>query len=182
MPEIGVTNVLGTVTYRQELALDTLAETFSERPEISNVVYEPAENHWLQTWFRPDDTYVAFYRSGRCSIAGARSIEHLYEVAERVNQLMRDLLEFEYEPEVKIDSIVATADLEIELPLNLLAIQFGMDKTEYEPEQFPGLIYRGMDHVVLLFASGTLVCTGLNDLDRVVDAVEDLVSQVQSVV
>jgi transcription initiation factor TFIID TATA-box-binding protein len=46
----------------------------------------------------------------------------------------------------------------------------------YEPEQFPGLIYR-MDEpkvVILLFASGKLVCTGAKKEQDVFDAVQKL--------
>jgi transcription initiation factor TFIID TATA-box-binding protein len=46
----------------------------------------------------------------------------------------------------------------------------------YEPEQFPGLIYR-MDEpkvVILLFASGKLVCTGAKQEQDVYDAVQKL--------
>ena len=51
--------------------------------------------------------------------------------------------------------------------LNALAIGLGLESTEYEPEQFPGLIYRPSeaDSVVLLFASGRVVITGSPDLD-----------------
>lgn len=102
MPSIDIANVVGMITYQQELALDALADTFSKRDEITSVTYDPAENHWLQTRFAPDGTYVAFYRSGRCSIAGGRSIEHFHETADRVIDVMQDLLEFEYEPRVEV--------------------------------------------------------------------------------
>ena len=78
MVEPTVVNVVGTITYQQEIALDALADTFTRRGEISDVTYEPAENHWLQTRFAPDDTYVAFYRSGRCSIAGGDTVVRKY--------------------------------------------------------------------------------------------------------
>ena len=46
----------------------------------------------------------------------------------------------------------------------------------YEPEQFPGLIYRMQEPkvVILLFASGKLVCTGAKQEQDVYDAVEKL--------
>ena len=46
----------------------------------------------------------------------------------------------------------------------------------YEPEQFPGLIYRMQEPkvVVLLFPSGKLVCTGAKKEQDVYDAVEKL--------
>lgn len=143
MAEFEIANVVGTITYQQELDLSTLAETFSQRNEINSVTYEPAENHWLQTRLAPDDTYVPFYRSGKCSIVGATSPEHFEEMVERVNSLMRELLEFDYEPTAKIKNIVATAELDTILPLDALAVGLGLEQTEYEPEQFPALMYRG---------------------------------------
>lgn len=174
MAEVTVANVVGTITYQQEIALDALADTFSTRDEITDVTYEPAENHWLQTRFAPDDTYVAFYRSGRCSIAGGNSTEHFHEVTQRVNQVMEDILQYEYEPIVEISNIVATADFGSQLPLEALALELGMEQVEYEPEQFPGLMYRESDHVILIFASGKVLCTGLTNLTDVADAVDDM--------
>ena len=175
MTELEVANVVGMITYQQELDLAALAETFDERDEITDVTYEPADNHWLQTRFAPDDTYVAFYRTGRCSIAGCRSIEHFETMVDRVNAVMRELLDFEYEPAAEISNIVATSDLGSPIPLELLTV-------EYEPEQFPALMYRGADHVILVFASGKLLCTGLTNLKAVSEAVDDLRGRIQAVV
>jgi transcription initiation factor TFIID TATA-box-binding protein len=180
--ELEVANVFGMITYQQELDLAGLVETFDERDEITDVTYEPADNHWLQTRFAPDDTYVAFYRTGRCSIAGCRSFDHFEMSADRVNVVMRELLDFEYEPAVEISNIVATSDLRSPIPLELLTLELGMDAVEYEPEQFPALLYRGPDHVNLVFASGKLLCTGLTDLEAVSEALDDLVGQIQAVI
>ena len=177
-----VVNVVGTITYQQEIALDALADAFSRRGEITDVTYEPTENHWLQTRFAPDDTYVAFYRNGRCSIAGGNSVEHFYEVADRVNTLMREILQFEYEPTVEISNIVATADIGTSIPLEALTLELGMEQTEYEPEQFPALMYREEDYVMLVFASGKLLCTGLTDVADVTDAIEQMESRLRAVV
>lgn len=182
MVEPTVANVVGTITYQQEIALDALGDTFSRRDEVTDVTYEPGENHWLQTRFVPDDTYVAFYQSGKCSIAGCNSVEHFYEVAERVNNVVRDILELEYEPTVEISNIVANWDTGSSVPLEALTIELGMTQTEYEPEQFPALMYRKENYVILVFASGKLLCTGLTDLDDVTDAIEDMVSRLQAVV
>ncbi len=66
------------------------------------------------------------------------------------------------EPEVKVQNIVASADLGVDLNLNAIAIGLGLENIEYEPEQFPGLVYR-LDNprvVVLIFGSGKMVVTG----------------------
>ena len=180
MADFEIANVVGMITYQQELELSALAETFEERDEISSVTYEPAENHWLQTRFAPDDTYVPFYRSGKCSIVGATSPEHFDEMVERVNTLMQELLEFEYEPTAEIKNIVATAELD-EIPsLEAIALGLGLEQTEYEPEQFPALIYRGGDSVLLVFSSGKVVCTGLTDLEQISSAIEDVTAEIET--
>lgn len=178
MVEPTVVNVVGTITYQQEIALDALADTFARRSEICDVTYEPAENHWLQTWFAPDDTYVAFYRSGKCSVVGCTSIEHFHEVVTSVNEVMRDILHFEYEPKVEISNIVATYDVGFSIPLEALTLELGMTDVEYEPEQFAALMYRKNNYVILVFASGKLLCTGLTDIEKISNALEQMKSRV----
>lgn len=182
MPNFEIVNLVGMITYRQELDLAALAEAFRDREEITSVTYKPGENHWLQTRFVPDDTYVAFYRSGRCSVVGCESIEHFDTVVEQVNDVMRDLLGFEYDPAVEVSNIVSTADFSTDIPLEALTLELDMERTEYEPEQFPGLMYRDSEYVLLVFASGKLVCTGLTDLDTVSEAIENMASRIQTVV
>jgi len=77
-------------------------------------------------------------------------------------------------PEMKIQNIVASANLGGLIDLERSAYSLG--RTMYEPEQFPGLIYR-MDIpkvVILLFASGKLVCTGAKQEEAVYEAVTKL--------
>jgi transcription initiation factor TFIID TATA-box-binding protein len=172
--DLEIANVVGWISYRQELDLAALADTFATRSEITSVTYEPAKNHWLQTDFAPDDTYVAFYRSGRCSITGVDSVEHFEDVVGRVNTVMRDLLEFDFTPESKVSNIVVTTTLNRNVHLEAVALQLGLEHVEYEPEQFPALIYRDSesDAVILVFSSGKLLCTGLSDLDSIAKAVK----------
>jgi transcription initiation factor TFIID TATA-box-binding protein len=162
------------ITYQQELDLSALAETLKQRPEINSVTYDPLNNHWLQTRFASDNIYVPFYRSGKCSITEATSPRHFINMIDRVNALMRELLKFECEPTTEIKNIVATAELDSMLYLKTLAIVLELEQTEYEPEQFPTLIYRGGESVVLVFSSGRIVCTGLTDLSKISSAVNNM--------
>lgn len=180
MAEFEIANIVGMVTYQQELDLPLLAETFEQRPEINSVTYEPAENHWLQTRFAPDDTYVPFYRSGKCSIVGATSPEHFEQIVRRVNTLMRELLEFDYEPTAEIKNIVATAELDSLPPLENIAVGLSLEQTEYEPEQFPALIYRIENAVILIFASGKIVCTGVTNCNLIFSYINKVSEQIES--
>jgi transcription initiation factor TFIID TATA-box-binding protein len=73
-----------------------------------------------------------------------------------------DVIENATDEWFSVQNYVCTEDLGQTLDLNALSIGLGLERTEYEPEQFPGLIYRpdGQDGVVLLFATGRIVITG----------------------
>jgi transcription initiation factor TFIID TATA-box-binding protein len=94
---------------------------------------------------------------------------------------MRDLLEFDYEPKLEVSNIVATAKFDLTISLEVLAIHLGMESAEYEPEQFPALLFRGTDHTILLFSSGKAVCTGLTDLSDISGAIDKMASRINSV-
>lgn len=72
-------------------------------------------------------------------------------------------------------------DLNHELDLSAIAVLLGIENTEYEPEQFPGVIYRENDRItMLLFSSGKFVVTGSTSYGQALSSVErllDLFSQ-----
>ncbi len=85
-------------------------------------------------------------------------------------------------PEITVQNMVATVDLGARLKLDSIAITLGLENVEFEPEQFPGLVYRVRDPkvVMLIFSSGKVVCTGakkIPDIDKAVNIlIEDLKS------
>ena len=68
---------------------------------------------------------------------------------------------------MNIENVVASTSLGQELDLN--AIEDALDGAEYNPQQFPGLVYRLKEPktATLLFRSGKVVCTGAKSLDDV---------------
>jgi transcription initiation factor TFIID TATA-box-binding protein len=66
--------------------------------------------------------------------------------------------------------------------LNAIAIGLGLENIEYEPEQFPGLVYRISDPkvVILLFGSGKLVVTGGRKPEDMVNAVDQIVEELKN--
>jgi transcription initiation factor TFIID TATA-box-binding protein len=82
-------------------------------------------------------------------------------------------------PEVVVQNMVATASLGTDL--NLDAIAVSLDNTEYEPEQFPGLVYRMSDPkvVFLLFGSGKIVITGAKSLEEAERAADNIVKSLK---
>ena len=82
-------------------------------------------------------------------------------------------------PNIKIENVVASTSLGEQLDLQAIAL--ALDGAEYEPEQFPGLIYR-LDSPKddgLLFGSGKLGCTGARKPSDVGDAVQKIMEELQ---
>src|SRR5437879_11888571 len=81
---------------------------------------------------------------------------------------------------IKIENVVASTSLGEELDLQAIALALG--GAEYEPEQFPGLIYRLKEPktATLLFRSGKVVCTGAKSLEHVKKAIEIVAKQIEA--
>jgi transcription initiation factor TFIID TATA-box-binding protein len=75
--------------------------------------------------------------------------------------------------------MVASGSIGMDLNLNALALE--LENTEYEPEQFPGLVYKlpGTRATFLLFSNGKIVCTGTRSESKLREAVDKLVKVLQ---
>jgi len=114
---------------------------------------------------------------------GAKSLEHVKTAIDLVTkQIAAAGVPVNKDHEIVVQNIVATSDLGAPIDLNAIAISLGGGKVEYEPEQFPGLVYR-IDEpkvVVLLFGSGKLVCTGARRPSDVEKAVEKITAELKA--
>ena len=81
---------------------------------------------------------------------------------------------------IKIENIVASAAFNVRLPLEEMIKH--LEGTEYEPEQFPGLVYRIKDPkaAILIFSSGKIVCTGARSITDVRKAVEKVAAMIRT--
>ncbi len=65
-------------------------------------------------------------------------------------------------PVIKIENIVVSAALHAEI--DLYALSKNVKAVDYEPEQFPGAIFKVAEPkaVIILFKNGKMICTGTN--------------------
>jgi transcription initiation factor TFIID TATA-box-binding protein len=120
------------------------------------------------------------FGSGKVVLTGAKSVDSLSKGLE----LLRDLgIDIPKKPDYKIQNIVTSADLAMPINLNKIAVGFNLDRIEYEPEQFPGLVYRleVPKVVVLLFGSGKLIITGGKQPEDAKKAVVKIISDLRSI-
>ncbi len=157
-PLITVQNVVATSTIASSL---NLIDVFKALDEGST--YEPETFPGLVYHLKDPKTATLIFSSGKLVCTGAKSVPEMRRAIGMVlDRLIGAGFEVDEHPLIIVQNIVATSDLEMRLNLNKLVITLGMENVEYEPEQFPGLVYRVHDPkvVALIFSSGKVVLTG----------------------
>jgi len=122
------------------------------------------------------------FNSGKVVLTGAKSLDILDRGLALLSDMLRGLgVEIDGTPTYKVQNIVTSADLGSTINLNKIAVGFNLNKIEYEPEQFPGLVYRLDDPkvVLLLFGSGKLIITGGKQAQDAERAVQRIMSDLQ---
>lgn len=178
MPEI--VNVVASGSLGRELNLRPIVEDINAI-EISS---QGSEYKTPTAYIRQyeDRPLVALYESGSYHISGAKSVE---EAEESKNWLIDELDRMgveDVDETFAIKNVVIVADLEESVNLNKLVIQFGLEQVEYEPEQFPGMVYRPdeKDSVFLIFASGRVIIPGSSSAEIGFEAFDWLVDKIQT--
>ncbi len=176
MPNIKIENVVASTSLGEQLDLQAIALA------LDGAEYEPEQFPGLIYRLKEPKTATLLFRSGKVVCTGAKSLDEVKLAISKVSkQIGRAGIEIKIEPKIEVQNIVASSDLGQEINLNAIAISLGLEKVEYEPEQFPGLVYR-LDSpkvVVLLFGSGKLVCTGARKPSDVGDAVQKIMEELQ---
>jgi transcription initiation factor TFIID TATA-box-binding protein len=166
---IDIQNVVSAATLKQKVDLNAVVKS------LPGVEYRPEQFPGLVFRLKRPKTATLIFNSGKMVCTGAKSEkESRRAVMTVVKELKKIGIIIVSKPELKVVNIVASAALGGTIDLEKAVSTLG--KTMYEPEQFPGLIYR-MDEprvVILLFASGKLVCTGAKKEQDVYDAVHKL--------
>lgn len=166
---VKIENIVATVAVDQTIDLEYLDKV------LPNVDYDPDQFPGLV--FRLDSPKVTalIFRSGRMVVTGSKSTLDLIKAVKKIVKiLIKHNVPITSKPRIQIQNIVASVSLGAEVLLEKVA--FLLENTMYEPEQFPGLIYRMEDpHVVLLvFSSGKMVVTGAKSEEEVFLAVRNI--------
>ncbi len=149
---------------------------------LEGTEYEPEQFPGLVYRVREPKAATLIFSSGKVVCTGARSIEDVKRVIKKVIDAIKNAgLGNPTKYTVQIENIVASAKLKSSL--NLDKIAFEVEESEYEPEQFPGLVLRMRNPKVafLLFSSGKIVCTGARKIKDVEAAVEMLSNKLKSI-
>jgi len=159
-------NTVGSGLLNREFDLSVVAT------ELGSVAdFDPDKYPGMYLRFSEDSPLVTVYRTGKYIVTGADSVDELHEFNEKLIDLFCDneIIERGDVEWFRVQNLVCTTSFDQDLNLSALAIGLGLEQTEYEPEQFPGLVYRNpdFDSVILIFSTGKAVITGSSDLEDV---------------
>ena len=166
---INIENVVASATLKQTIDLNSVVKAFP------GVEYRPEQFPGLVFRLKKPKTATLIFNSGKMVCTGAKSEQQAKKAVRKVVQeLKNNGILIVGKAAIKVQNIVASASLGGKIDLEKSA--YTLSRTMYEPEQFPGLIYRMAvpKVVILLFASGKLVCTGAKREEEVYDAVNKL--------
>ena len=162
-----IENVVATVVMEitEKIVLTKIARKFEDTE------YNPERFPGLIMRIKEPKSTFLIFSTGKMVITGLRRADEASAGVKKVVKYIKKAGINVSNPEITIQNIVASGDLHTFIDLNLAAIL--MDNAMYEPEVFPGLIYRMKDPktVFLIFSTGKIVCTGAKNKESVKDAV-----------
>ena len=174
--EYKIQNIVATTSLEKPVPLTKLART---QP---NTEYNPETFPGLVLRIKEPKSAVLVFSSGNLVCTGTKSLTQVRKVIDEViKQLKKVNVKITITPKITVQNIVASGTINLQLNLNYLALE--MENTEYEPEQFPGLVYKleESNATFLLFSNGKLVCTGTKNKQQLEDSMNRLLKNVKNI-
>ena len=171
-----IQNIVATTSLQKDVPLTKLAKT------LPNTEYNPEQFPGLVLRVKKPKSAVLVFSSGNLVCTGTKSIAQVKEVVrEVIKQLKKIGVRVTITPKITVQNIVASGSINVNLNLNYLALE--LENTEYEPEQFPGLVYKLIEPnaTFLLFSNGKLVCTGTKNRAQLEDSMRQLNKKIKEV-
>ncbi|MDN5338903.1 MAG: transcription initiation factor TATA-box-binding protein [Euryarchaeota archaeon] len=139
--------------------------SFERLPELPDTNYRYNPENYHGAYILLSRGKATIYRSGKYIIYGLASLDEVDTSYREFLTLISPLIDPSLASPPEVRNIVGMDDFQIEIPLSRLVVALRMEQVEYEPEQFPGLIYRGDAGTALIFSSGKVILAGFKDLD-----------------
>lgn len=174
--EIQVVNIVVSTSLEHDVPLEKMAAT------LSNTEYNPEQFPGLVLRIKDPKTSALIFSSGKVVCTGARSMDKVHESIQKIIKSLEKIgIHIKIKPVINIQNIVASGAVGMDLNLNSLAMK--LDNIEYEPEQFPGLVYKldAAKATFLLFSNGKVVCTGTKSEEEVHKALDMLIVNLKKV-
>jgi transcription initiation factor TFIID TATA-box-binding protein len=173
---IRIVNIVVSTSLEHDIPLEKMAAV------LPNTEYNPEQFPGLVIRIKEPKTSALIFSSGKVVCTGARTLEKVDEsIAKIIESLKKINIDIKIKPKIVVQNVVASGSIGMDLNLNKLAMK--LDNTEYEPEQFPGLVFKLAEAkaTFLLFSNGKIVCTGTKSKEQVFLAINKLIEVLKKV-
>ena len=172
-----VQNIVATASLGTKVPLVKLVRS------QANTEYNPEQFPGLVLRIKKPKSAVLVFSSGNIVCTGTKSVKQVADVITQVIKQLRKInIKVKEKPKIDVQNIVASGSIKLVLNLNELALK--LENTEYEPEQFPGLVYK-LDEppaTFLLFSNGKLVCTGTKNRKQLDEAMKKVLKNTKEAI
>ena len=173
---IRIVNIVVSTSLEHDIPLEKMAAV------LPNTEYNPEQFPGLVIRIKEPKTSALIFSSGKVVCTGARTLEKVDEsIAKIIESLKKINIDIKIKPKIAVQNVVASGSIGMSLNLNKHAMK--LDNTEYEPEQFPGLVFKLAEAkaTFLLFSNGKIVCTGTKSKEQVFLAINKLIEVLKKV-
>jgi len=175
MLKIEIHNMVITVQFSDRIDLDKLAVKLPCGAE-----YFPDNFPGLVYRMKKPRASFLIFSSGKATCTGAASEKYAKEAIENMSKLLKDMGVDVKTPKIVIQNIVASTKLDTRLDIDKMA--FELENSEYEPETFPGLVYKMKGSVTfLIFGTGKIVCVGARSIKDIKESFDLLVKKLREI-
>ena len=169
-PNTKIVNIVISTSLEHKVPLERLIM------DLPNTEYNPEQFPGLIMKIREPRASFLIFSSGKVVCTGTKSLDEVELALERLVEYMKKVdVNVEIKPKIRVENVVASSDIDMKLDLNEIAVK--LTNVEYEPEQFPGLVYKINDETgatFLIFGNGKIVCTGTKSDKDVHVAIKNL--------
>jgi transcription initiation factor TFIID TATA-box-binding protein len=168
--KLTIVNIIASTRIKGEIDIEPLSQ------ELPHAQYNPEIFSGL-IYRKVGQPTVIMFASGKVSSHGAKSEREAKQVIARVVREIADrgriIGSTELEP-IGIENVAGSGDLEQEIDLGSLAKR--LSSAKYEPQTFPGLIYRpyGNSVVCLIFTTGKVAIVGAKSEHQIIKTFQDV--------
>jgi transcription initiation factor TFIID TATA-box-binding protein len=174
-----IVSTMGSGELGRELDLSAVVDALSENFDTEASFHSDS---MVTIRLEEDGPALTLYRTGTFQIRGTETREDLFRSKEKFLEALQQIgLELD-DVDFHQNNAVFLEDFNSDIHLEALAIHLGLEDVEYEPEQFPGVIYRppDMGTVMLVFNSGKAIISGTISEDVAQQSSDHLRDEIQS--
>ena len=159
-----ISNIVATVKLAAPLDIGYLNQN------ITGTIKDP-KVHWLKYRIPKNNSYVAFYKSGKFLVT-AKSFEQIDKNVKHVLSILEKIGISTKGWKLEIHNLVIGDSVNLPYTLEKLVANMDAKKSSFEPEQFPALIYKDWSVSFLLFSTGNVILTGAKSQEQANDVVD----------